>query len=156
MITPDGWFVGIDADNGTTGVVRFLNLYTGATYESYIEKSKCFFIDPFNKNIWSFRASDSRMQIYTFDVAPSSVSSITMGSNRKRYREDDLSVTLLGDRNEPVPNWPVHWELTTAEGHLKETVTLTDYSGVATNTYCGPGRADFVGGSQTITVSTGY
>jgi hypothetical protein len=79
-----------------------------------------------------------------------------MSSNQSRYKEDTLSVSLHGSNGEAVPNWPVKWELATSEGHLKEEITYTDLSGVATNAYCGPGATDFVGASQSILVSTGY
>ena len=156
-ITDDGIFVGIDTDNGTQGVVRFYDMATGTNlYTSVIDKSIRTFVDTTHNHIWSINAATGKMQVYSFDVAPTTFSAITMGANRCRYREDALSVTLTGSASEPVRNWPVKWTLTTAEGHLKDTVTLTDTSGVATNTYCGPGADDYVGGSQTITVETGY
>ncbi len=96
------------------------------------------------------------MQVWSFNIAPQNFSAITMSANRARYREDTLSVTLRGSINEPVPNWPVSWSLTTGEGRLETSDTVTDASGVATNRYFGPGVDDYVGGTQTITVSTGY
>jgi hypothetical protein len=125
-------------------------------YTSVIDRAKRTFVDTKNKNIWSINLSTGKMQVWGFDVAPSSFSAITMGSNKARYRQDDLSVTLQGSVSEPVPNWPVSWSLSTSEGHLRDTVTTTDSSGITTNRYCGPGADDYVGGSQTITVSTGY
>jgi hypothetical protein len=155
-ITPDGWIVAIDYDNGSFGVVRFYNVYTAQQYTSTIDKSKLAWVDWKNKNIWSVKLSDSKLQIYTFEVAPASFSAITLGGNRSRYRQDSASVTLRGSNNEPVPFWPVAWSLTTGEGHLQEDYTETDIDGIATNVYCGPGVTDYVGGSQTIEVSTGY
>jgi hypothetical protein len=155
-ITPDGWIVAIDYDNGSFGVVRFYNMHTAEQYTSTINKSKLAWVDWKNKNIWSVKLSDSKLEIYTFEVAPASFSAITLGANRSRYRQDNASVTLLGSANEPVPFWPVAWSLTTGEGTLHEAYTETDINGIATNIYCGPGADDYVGGSQTIQVSTGY
>jgi hypothetical protein len=156
-ITDDGTLVLLDYDNGTYGVARFYNLLAGVVlHESVFDRSRKAWVDTAHNNIWSLNLSTGRMQVWSFLVAPSSFSAITMGANRCRYREDALSVTLRGSLLEPVPNWPVSWSLSTGEGHLQESFTLTDSAGVATNVYCGPGATDYVGGSQTITVSTGY
>lgn len=156
-VTRDGILVVVDFDNGTYGVVRFYDLNTSTMlYEATFDRSKKVFVDTEHKHLWSINLTTNKMQVWSFLIAPQNFTSITMGSNRARYRQDDLSVTLRGSINEPVPNWPVAWSLSTGEGHLKEDVTMTNASGVATNLYCGPGADDYVGGSQTITVSTGY
>ncbi len=156
-ITKNNILVAIDDNNGTYGVARFYDLYAGTNlYTSTFNKASNVFIDTEHDNIWSIDATTKRMAIWSFQIAPTTFSAITMGANRCRYREDALSVTLTGSNNEPVFNWPVSWSLSTSEGHLEKNVTLTNASGVATNKYCGPGVSDYVGGSQTITVTTGY
>lgn len=156
FITQDGILVALDADNGTQGVARFYDLYVGVNlYESVFDASKFLAADTVNKNIWTINTSD-KLQVWSFQVAPANFAAITMGANRARYREDTLSVILRGSVNEPVPYWPVAWSLTTAEGGLEKSYTVTDSAGVATNRYCGPGLTDYVGAAQTITVSTGY
>lgn len=157
FITTDGILVAIDYDNGTYGVARFYNLWTATMlYEAVFDRSSIAGVDTVNSHIWSINLTTKNMQVWSFLIAPNNFSSITMSGNRARYREDTLSVTLRGSINEPVPNWPVAWSLSTNEGRLEKSYTLTDASGVATNRYFGPGLDDFVGGSQTITVSTGY
>lgn len=156
-VTEDGILVLVDDDNGTYGVARFYDLYTSTVlHTSVFDRARRSFVDTVNKNIWSINVTTGKMQVWSFDVAPSNFTSITMGANRCRYRQDDLSVTLRGSVNEPVPNWPVKWTLATAEGHLRDEVTFTDTSGVTENLYCGPGADDYVGAGQTITVETGY
>jgi hypothetical protein len=156
-ITDDGILVLVDDDNGTYGVARFYDMYTSTVlHTSVFDRARRSFVDTTHKNIWSINATTGKMQTWSFDVAPSNFTAITMGANRSRYRQDDLSVTLRGSVNEPVPYWPVKWTLTTAEGHLRDEITDTDASGVATNLYCGPGADDYVGATQTITVETGY
>ena len=156
-ICPDGTLVEIDFDNGTYGVARFHNLYTGLTmYESTFDRAKWVWVDTVNRNIWSISLATGKMQVWSFQVAPQNFSAITMGANRCRYRQDDLSVTLRGSQNEPVPNWPVKWTMTTSEGHLRDEVVDTNDVGVSTNLYCGPGVTDYVGASLTIQVETGY
>lgn len=183
-ITLDGILVAIDADNGTHGVVRFYDLTTGLNlYTSAFARSRAVYVDRVHKNIWSVRLSDSIMEVYSFDVAPYVFSPFTMGSNRSRYRQDDLSGTLLGAQGEPVRFWPVGWRLTqpnqgggfvgdlevgvgalgsngslgsSAEGHVEHDYTETDEGGATENLYCGPGSVDYVGQSATIEAWTGY
>jgi len=156
-ITADGILVAIDADNTTYGVVHFYNLYTATDlYTSTIDRAKMVWVDLVHRNVWSIKQSTGVMQTWSFAVAPDNFTSITMGSNQSRYREDALSVTLRGSNNEPVPHWPVEWSLDTAEGHLQETYTETDEDGLAENVYCGPGVDDYVGAAQAVNVSTGY
>lgn len=155
-ITDDGWLVGIDFDNGTVGVLRFYNLVTGEQYTSSVDRAKFIWIDRVNKNVWVYRLSDSKLVIYTMQVAPATMSAVTMSGNRARYREDTLSVTLTGASGEVVPYWPVEWTMSTGEGHLEFDYTETNASGVATNRYCGPGATDYVGASLTITARTAY
>lgn len=183
-ITRDGILVAIDADNGTYGVVRFFDLNTGENlYTSTFARSRAVYVDRVHKNIWSVRLSDSIMEVYSFDVAPSVFNPLTMGANKSRYREDALSGTLLGAQGEPIRYWPVGWRLTqprqgggflgdfevgygalgshgslgpSAEGHLEVGYTETDANGVTTNRYCGPGSIDYVGQSATIEAWTGY
>lgn len=156
-ITPDGLLVALDFDNGTYGVARFYDLTTAtALHTSVFDKAHQAWVDTEHRNIWSINKTNGKLQTWSFDVAPSNFTAITMGANRSRYRQDDLSVTLRGSVNEPCPNWPVKWTLATAEGHLRDEVTFTNTSGVTENLYCGPGADDFVGATQTITVETGY
>lgn len=156
-ITDDGIAALIDYDNGTYGVVRFYNVFTNTVlHTSVFDRSWKAWVDTVNKNIWSINRTTNNLQVWSFDVAPQNFTAITMGSNRCRYRQDDVSATLRGSLNEPVPNWPVKWSLSTSEGHLRDEVVLTDANGLTTNLYCGPGVTDYVGGSQTITVETGY
>lgn len=184
-ITPQGVVVMMDLDNSTVGLVRFYDLTTRTTlYESAIERSRAVFVDRVHKNIWSVKLSDSRMQVYSFDVAPYAFTPFTVGSNRSRYRQDTISTILVGAQGEPVRFWPVGWRLTqpsmgggfmgdlelgfgplgshgspgpSAEGHLQyDDITTTDAAGVTTNLYCGPGSADYVGQSATIEGWTGY
>jgi hypothetical protein len=157
FITDDELLVGLDYDNATYGVVKIYDLRQNtALHESVFDRSTIAWVDTAHNNIWSINLTSGKMQTWSFQVAPSSFSAITMGANRSRYREDALSVTLRGSVSEPCPNWPITWVLTTAEGHLDDDYSVTDASGVAANKYCGPGADDFVGGGQTITVSTGY
>lgn len=158
-ITPNGKLVAIDAYNSTIGKghVRFYDLTLGVNlYESTFETAKAVFVDTKHENIWTVNNTTNKMQVWSFQVAPNNFTAITMGSNKCRYREDALSVTLRGSDNEPAPYWVVKWSLSTGEGHLVKTYTETGLDGMVTNTYCGPGATDFVGGSQTITVETGY
>ena len=182
-ITPEGTLIAW-VDNGTYTVVRFYDLYTSTNlYESCMERMRFVFVDAVHQNMWGVRLSDSIMQTYSFDVAPSVFNPFTLGANRSRYRQDALSGTLLGAQNEPVRFWPVGWRLTqpsmgggflgdlevgygalgsngalgpSAEGHLEHDYTETDEDGVTTNLYCGPGSADYVGQSATIEAWTGY
>lgn len=159
FITPAGKLVVVDVSNPSLGKghVRFYDLPTSTyLYESTFDTAKAIFVDTKHENIWTINNSTGKMQVWSFQVAPQNFSAITMGANRCRYREDALSVTLRGSNNEPAPYWVVKWTLATAEGHLIETYTETGLDGVATNTYCGPGATDYVGGSQTITVETAY
>lgn len=159
FISPTGKLIAVDVNNTTIGRghVRFYDLTLGQNlYESTFDVAKVVFVDTKHENLWSINNSTGKMQTWSFRVAPANFTAITMGSNKSRYREDALSVTLRGSDNEPAPYWVVKWSLSTSEGHLVETYTETGLDGVVTNTYCGPGAADFVGGSQTITVETGY
>ena len=159
FISPSGILVAIDANNTalTKGHVRFYDLTLGTNlYESTFDVAKAVFVDTQHENIWTINNSTSKMQVWSYQVAPQNFSAITMGSNRSRYREDALSVTLRGGNNEPAPYWVVKWTLSTSEGHLVETYTETGLDGIATNTYCGPGVDDYVGGTQVIQVETGY
>jgi len=183
-ITPDGIMVVMDFDNGTYGVLRFYDLVAGVNlYTSVVERSRAIYVDRVNRNIWSVRLSDSKLQIHSFDVAPYVFNPFTMGANKSRYRQDALAGTLLGAQNEPVRFWPVGWRLTqpaqgggflgdfevgygalgshgalgpSAEGHLESDYTETDSAGVTENLYCGPGSADYVGQSATVEAWTGY
>lgn len=156
-ITDDGTLIAIDFDNGTYGCVRFYDMSTGTSlHYSVFDRSKRAWVDRVNENIWSINLTSGMMQVWTFQVAPQNFSAITLGSNRSRYREDAASVILRGSVNEPCPFWPVAWSLSTSEGHLINTYSETDASGIATTAYCGPGATDYVGASQTIQVTTGY
>jgi hypothetical protein len=174
----------VDFDNGSYGVLRFYDLTTGTSlYTSVVERSRSIYVDRVHKNIWSVALDDSHMQVYSFDVAPYVFNPFTMGANKSRYRQDDLSGTLLGAQGEPVRFWPVGWRLTqpsmgggflgdfevgfgplgshgsggpSAEGHLEHDYTETDAAGVTENLYCGPGSLDYVGQSATIEAWTGY
>ena len=146
----------MDFDNGSFGVIRFRHIDTGEMYESTTDRAKFMWLDRVNNNIWICRLSDNKMVVYDMQVAPANMSVVTMGANRCRYREDNLSVTLTGSNSEPVKNWPVEWVMSTSEGHLEFEVTETDSLGVARNRYCGPGADDYVGASLTITARTAY
>jgi hypothetical protein len=157
FITQSGKLVVIDFDNGTYGVARFYDLTSSTMlYEAVFDRSFIACVDTVHEHIWALDLTTKKMKVWSFLIAPQNFSAITMSANRARYREDTLSVTLRGSLNEPVPNWPVSWALSTGEGRLEKSYTVTDASGVTTNRYFGPGVDDFVGGSQTITVSTGY
>ena len=139
------------------GLMRTWNLVTdtfGAEW-SFSPAYKAVY-DHMRDLFWTIRSSDTKVVVYALTPAPATFSSITMGTNRARYMSDALSVTLTGSNGEAVPNWPVEWSLSTGEGFLRDTYTLTNDAGVATNRYYGPGLDDYTGGSQTITVSTGY
>ena len=155
-VTDDGWYVLMDFDNGSAGVIRFKHSVTGEQYESTTERGKFMWLDRVNNNIWVYKLSDSKLAVYSMQVAPATISAVTMGANRCRYREDNLSVTVTGSNGELVKNWPVEWLMSTSEGHLEFDVTETDSLGVARNRYCGPGADDYVGASLTITARTGY
>ena len=158
-ITPDGVLVVFYLDNGSFGVARFYDLVANEMmYESVFARSKDAWIDRVNRNIWSLRLSDSKLEIYSFDPAPYAFSPFTVGSNRSRYRQDAITTTLTGQHGEVIPNWPVGWLLTHTlpEGHLQHDFTETDEDGVTTNLYCGPGADDFLGQSTTIEAWTGF
>jgi hypothetical protein len=155
-ITDDGWICLMDFDNASFGVIRFYHIDTGEMYESTTDRAKFMWVDRVNNNIWIYRLSDNKMVVYDMQVAPATMSAITMGANRSRYREDNLSVTLTGSNGELVKNWPVEWLMSTSEGHLEFEVTETDESGIARNRYCGPGVNDYAGASLTITARTAY
>lgn len=156
-ICPDGMLVAWTVDNGTYAVVRFFDLNTGLNvYESVVARSKHIFVDRANKNIWSIRLADSLMEVYSFDIEPTQFNPFTVGSNRKRYRQDTVTTTVKGAQNEPVPFCPVGWTLDPPDsGHLEFDYTLTDADGVATNTYCGPSDIALVGTDVTIAAWTG-
>lgn len=155
-VTDDGWLVSMDFDNGAFGVLRFHHLVTGVQYSSTVDRAKYIWLDRVNNNVWVCRLSDSKMVVYTTQVAPTTMSAITMGTNRCRYREDALSVTLTGSNGEPASNWPVEWTMSTSEGRLEFSVTNTNASGIATNRYAGPGATNYVGAALTITAKTAY
>lgn len=143
----DGIVVAYIPDNGTRGVVRFFELSTGENlYESSVTQSKFIFVDRAHRNIWSVRAADNILEIYSYDVQPAAFNPFTVGSNRSRYRQDAVTTTVVGDQGEPARFCPVGWTLDPPDsGHLEHDYTLTDEDGVARNTYCGPQDVALVG-----------
>lgn len=139
------------------GVVRVHDVATDTTlYETRIDSAWRGALDHVNNTIWSINKSTNNAQLWSLQPAPSAFSPFTVGSNRKRYREDAITTTLVGAHGELIKNWPVGWTLDTAEGHLEHLYTETDEDGVTTNKYCGPGADDYAGGTQIITAWTGY
>jgi len=158
-ILPDGLLVALDFDNGTFGIAKFYNLNTGTfLYTSTFARSAHAFVDTVNRNIWSIGLSDSKMRVYDFQPAPSQFSPFTVGTNRKRFRSDEITTTLKGSNGELIANWPVQWELNQAvpEGALDKLYTVTDELGVTTNRFYGPGVDDFLGQSTEIKAWTAY
>lgn len=182
-VTKDGILILADHDNGTYCVLQFYDIAKGTLmYETTVPRSWHIAVDDVHKNIWAAQISTSRLNIYSFQPAPATVS-LALGSNRSRYRQDSITVTVTGSNNEKITNWPVGFRLyqplagggflgdialgmaplgsngtpgNPAEGDLDILYGVTDENGQIVNLYCGPGAADYVGQTARIEAWTAY
>jgi len=182
-ITRDGKLILVDRDNGTKCLIQFYDLPTSTLlYETSIPTSRWVVVDDVHNNIWSVNASTLKLEIYSFQPAPSTISTVVT-SNRSRYKQDTVTVTLTGSDGEKITNWPIGLRAYNAgsgsaflggsalgmtplgssitgnfdpQGDLADDYGVTDENGVFVTTYCGPGSEDFSGQSVTIEAWTAY
>lgn len=143
---------------------------------SFIDAPSIAVVDQQYQNIVSVRNSDKIVQVWDLQVEPDHFSALSADpGNYLRYNKEELSITVLGDQDEPVANTEVIWSLkayiptgaavneqavnegnvgggstvSAPLGKLSPTISLTDENGVARVMYCPPGN-DWVSGMQEI------
>lgn len=165
-VQPDGKISLWDIDTQTT------------LLSSYIEVSHTVAVDTQHQTIMSIRDSDNTVQIYALEIEPNKFGplSATPG-NYDRYHDEALSITVLGEQDEPIEGIEVFWELNTIvagfggvnvgpvnqaavnsgasftapKGKISPASSITNSAGVATATYCPPGIDWVLNDAETIT-----
>lgn len=94
--------------------------------------------DPHNEVIVTLGA-DNLIRVYYAQAVPDHFEGPDLSpATVSQYGQNDLTVTLLGDADEPCEGWWVHWSLLNSKGTLEKDKSKTDAAGVATNRYFGP------------------
>ena len=74
---------------------------------------------------------DYELSVFANEVRPYSLSDPVALTTLQRGHVTTMEVTLLGENNDPVADFPIDWTITSGDGSLSADQTLTDDSGKA-------------------------
>lgn len=162
----------------SAGRVFFYNVETQVLIlETSIEPAQSACFDTTYQNVISLRLSDKAVQVYDDKARAFKLSSLSASPGLyDRYTSENVSVTVLGSDNEPIPNIPVQWQVKSlvgaersinteeinlieilagaefipAKGSIIPEWTTTNKSGIATAVYCPPGLDWLLGDTEVI------